>query len=116
VNESLYDDIQPVSREAAIAARDGEPSSQIGQVVLSVALHERDKKWATSFVLSVITHRDASVRGNAVLALGHIARIHRWADSRVENAVSCALDDPDLYVRDHARSAMDDIAMFARSV
>jgi hypothetical protein len=39
-----------------------------------------DRQWATSFALSVIDNADLVVRGNAVLALGHIARIHGRID------------------------------------
>lgn len=45
-------------------------------VALSFALHSRDPKQAEEICLRLARHEDANVRANAILSLGHIARIH----------------------------------------
>ena len=55
----------------------------------------------------------ASIRGNAVLGLGHIARIHRRLDeSKVRPIIDAAIKDPSKYVRAHAYDAQGDMEVF----
>ena len=56
---------------------------------------------------------DETVRGNAVLALGHIARIHGALDRAKADAIlRRAKGDDSAYVRGQAEAAGDDIAHF----
>ncbi|MCZ7571617.1 MAG: hypothetical protein M5U01_23965 [Ardenticatenaceae bacterium] len=83
--------------------------------VLSAALYSDDPVWAMGICLRLARHSDAVVRGNAVLGLGHIARIHRQLDLElVRPVVVGALADDDEYVRGQAESAVDDIEFFLK--
>ena len=62
--------------------RHGDPS-ELCLVALALALHSKDPEKVESVCLTLARHPDGNTRGNAVLALGHLARIHgRLTDSQ----------------------------------
>jgi len=67
-------------------------------------------EWAEQVCLRLATHPDATVRGNALLGIGHVARtcagLH---DRRSVQAVQEGLKDPEPWVRGHADDARSDI-------
>jgi hypothetical protein len=80
---------------------------------LSISLHSEDPEQAEEICLRLARHADGGTRGNAVLGLGHIARIHRkLAEGTASSTVEAALRDPDGWVRGQATSAADDIEQF----
>ncbi len=82
-------------------------------LVLEVALEADDREWAQSICVQLARHRSAQVRGNAVLAFGHLARrFGRLDPGRVRRIVDIALHDPSDYVRIQADSAADDLQTF----
>ena len=82
-------------------------------LVLEVALEAEDREWAQSICVQLARHRSAQVRGNAVLAFGHLARrFGRLDPGRVRRLVDIALHDPSEYVRSQADSAADDLRTF----
>src|SRR6476646_1386889 len=83
--------------------------------VLSAALYAEDQEWAQDVCLRLAFHPHSAVRGNPILGVGHIARVHRCLDRvRVQPIIERALDDPNEYVRGHAVDAVDDIKHFLR--
>lgn len=63
--------------------------------------------------LELAEHEDEYVRGNAVLALGHLARLTRdLHESRVRKVLGEALEDESEFVRGQADSARSDLHMF----
>jgi hypothetical protein len=108
-----YREIPTVSIADAQAAIDRNDPEELSVVVLGVALGEPDAAIAQSFCASLATHFHPNVRGNAVLGLGHIARLHRTLDlPSALPLIRAALTDDDPYVRGHAESAADDVAMY----
>jgi len=84
-------------------------------VVLAVALHEVDHSAAEAFCCELAVHPHEAVRGNAILGLGHIARIHRKLDlATAVPLVRRGLTDAHSYVRGQAHSAADDVEMFLK--
>ena len=82
-------------------------------LVLEVALEAEDREWAQSICVQLARHRSAQVRGNAILAFGHLARrFGRLDPGRVRRLVDIALHDPSDYVRRQADSAADDLRTF----
>lgn len=82
-------------------------------LVLEVALEAEDREWAQAVCVQLARHRSAEVRGNAVLAFGHLARrFGRLDPQRVRRLVDIALHDPSEYVRNQADSAADDLRTF----
>ena len=108
-----YHDIPPLSRAEVeeIVARD-DPET-LARAVLSACLHAEDVTWAESLCERLAGPRDAAVRGNAILGLGHLARIHRHLTQASARAlIAAALTDPSDYVRGQADAAADDVEQF----
>ncbi|HVV82145.1 MAG TPA: hypothetical protein VHE35_03670 [Kofleriaceae bacterium] len=59
--------------------------------------------------LRLSAHRDEIVRGNAILAFGHLARLFRRASDEGVSIVRRALRDPSPYVRGQAWAAASDL-------
>ncbi len=82
-------------------------------LVMDIGLAGESREWAQSCCVQLVRHRNANVRGDAVLAFGHLARRFGQLDSqRVRRLVQIALHDPSEYVRNQASSAADDLSTF----
>ena len=87
--------------------------AQLRLVAISISLHSEDPQEAEEVCLRLARHADGVTRGNSVLGLGHIARIHRrLTEGAARTVVEAALRDPDDWVRGQATSAADDIEQF----
>jgi hypothetical protein len=96
--------------EAAISRNDPD---ELLRAVLSASLHSDDPEWALSVCLRLADHPHFNVRGNAMLAMGHIARNFYWLDrSRAQPVIESGLNDPDEFVRGQALCAAEDIEMY----
>ncbi len=96
--------------EAAIARDD---PAELYVVPISVSMYLEDLAWSQGVCVRLSTHRDATVRGNAVLGFGHLARRFRKLDERVVRPIiENALLDADPYVRGQAHDAADDVTHF----
>lgn len=86
---------------------------ELMDLVLDVGLAAGSREWAQSCCMQLARHRNANVRGNAVLAFGHLARrFGRLDPQRVRRQVEIALHDPSDYVREQAEVAADDLSTF----
>jgi|GEM_PF-515241 len=96
--------------EAAIARGDPE---ELLRTVLAAAMHAEDGAWAEDVCVRLASHANPNVRGNAVLGLGHIARVHGRLDrERALPTLEAALADADEYVRGQANAAAGDVEHF----
>jgi hypothetical protein len=96
--------------EAAIERDD---PFELEDLPLEVALEGTEREWVQSCCAQLARHRSAVVRGNAVAALGHVARrFGRLDPQRIKRIVEIALCDRSDYVREKAESAADDLATF----
>ena len=68
-----------------------------------------DPSWAESVCVRLSIHPEPGVRGNAVLGLGHIARLHGALQAHSFRVIAEARGDPHPYVRNHAESGADDV-------
>ena len=83
--------------------------------MLSAALYAEDREWAEDICLRLSNHEHFNVRGNAVLGLGHIARIHRELNElKAKPVIEAALKDENVYVRGQAVAAADDVEFFLK--
>ena len=72
-----------------------------------------DRRWAEDICLSLSRHPHFNVRGNALLGLGHIARVCGELDlERVASLISEGLRDEHEFVRGHAEAAASDIEIY----
>jgi hypothetical protein len=113
VGRHRYEPILPISRSAAEAALAGNDPGALHLAVLAVALHDPDPVFATVYCAQLADHADPTVRGNAILGLGHIARIHGTVPlANLDDLLTKALADRAEYVRGQAAAAADDVAHF----
>jgi hypothetical protein len=108
-----YEDIPEFTRRDVedIVSR-GNPA-ELCYVAISVSMFSTDFDWAQSICLLLASHIDVTVRGNAVLSLGHLARRFGRLDLNVVGPVyQAAIHDPEDYVRSQAESGLDDIVHF----
>jgi hypothetical protein len=91
----------------------GEVADLIEIPIAITNLGTPDAQWSESICLALAEHEHPNVRANAVLGLGHLARVSRTLTRpRALAAISRALVDPDPGVRAHALSAVDDVRQF----
>ena len=100
-----------VSRdEVARAFEAGDPDT-LSRVLIGLAFHEPDWRWAQDRCLEALGHQSPVVRGLAATCLGHVARIHKRLElERVRPRLLALQDDP--YAGGRARDALADIARF----
>lgn len=77
---------------------------------------ETDPGLAEAVCLQLASHADPTVRGNAILGFGHLARTAGiiWKPKEVRALVEAGLADPDEYVRGQAEAAADDLHFFLK--
>ncbi len=108
-----YEQIRDLSpgEVAAILRRDD--PRELLYVPISVGLSAGDAGWAQDVCVGLAAHADERVRGNALLGLGHVARVHGFLDqARVQPLLQAGLRDESEWVRGQARSAADDVEHF----
>jgi hypothetical protein len=111
----IYQAIEAISTDGAEAAIHRDDPAELLLVAISVGLYSDDLPWAEQFSLRLAAHPHFNVRGNAVLAFGHLARRFRMLQQSASvDVVRRGLADPDRFVRRQAEAAADDIEWFAK--
>jgi hypothetical protein len=112
-----YEEPAPLRHEEVLRILREGSGEEIERALIAVALLDENFDFGLSVVLQCAMSDQPSVRGTAILCLGHLARIHgRIPEDPVVDLVKAALVDENEYVRGHAESAADDIALFVPSV
>jgi hypothetical protein len=89
---------------------------EVAEMLVGITLNQSSYEFAYPVVSRCAASDDPSVRGTAILCLGHLARIHGAIDAHPMIEQVCAgLCDSDEWVRGQASNAVDDISMFAPS-
>lgn len=88
--------------------------AHLHEVPIAVSLNPPDCGWALKVCTELAQHRDPTIRGNAVLGFGYLARTcpDVALDDVVATRLDAALDDTDSYVAGQALSAHEDIIQF----
>jgi hypothetical protein len=109
-----YESLDAVSHEEAEALARGGDVEALSRAVVALALSDGDLPWTTAFLLSLVSHESANVRGNALLGFGHLARRFRTLPTLplVASAIRAGLADTDAWVRGQADAAADDFQHF----
>jgi hypothetical protein len=111
----IYEAIEPVGNADAAAALARDNPDELLHVAIGVGMYSDDLPWAEQFCLQLAQHPHFNVRGNAVLAFGHLARRFRHLGNPASlKAVQSGLVDADVYVRGQAEAAADDLEWFAK--
>jgi HEAT repeat protein len=96
--------------EAAIMRNDPE---ELPLVPITVAMLSPGPAYAAEVCARLAGHDDPAVRGNAVVALGHLVRRFSSLDERqFKPIIETALLDSQEYVRNSAKSAADEMHQF----
>jgi hypothetical protein len=81
--------------------------------ILEFAGESGDRELVENCCVRLARHRNAMVRGNAMLGFGHLARRFGRLDThRVKRLVDTSLHDGSDYVREQALSAAEDLKTF----
>jgi hypothetical protein len=105
--------VPKVSQDEAEAALLRNAPKELARVVLSVGMHAESLPWAEDYCASLGVHADEQVRGNAVMALGHLARRFGGLDEhKVKPVVRRALKDKSAFVRAQVIAALEDMEFF----
>ena len=99
--------------EVAEAVLERDDPVELMDWILEFAGESGDRELAENCCLRLARHRNAMVRGNAMLGFGHLARrFGRLDPHRVKGLVDTSLHDGSDYVREQARSAAEDLKTF----
>ena len=80
---------------------------------ITIALSDLDFNFTQSVCIRLCSWDNGTIRGNALVSLGHLARRYRMLDEQsVKPVIESALLDSDEYVRISAKSAADEIHQF----
>ncbi|MDJ0847560.1 MAG: hypothetical protein QNK04_04160 [Myxococcota bacterium] len=97
------------SEEQFVAALERDDPIELQKLVIELALEADDREWAEVCCAQLARHRNANVRGNALLGFGHLARrFGRLDRRRVQRLIEIGLNAHNEYVRAQAQSAADD--------
>lgn len=108
-----FQDLEQFTEHDAEEAIRRNNSAELQLVSVTVALASPDQCFAERVCVRLAAHRDANVRANAFISLGHLARRFRILDeTTVKPLIEAGLRDPEEYVRANAKSAADEIHQF----
>ena len=108
-----YEPIDPLSWDE-VEERVATGGPDLHKVPIAVSLYADDPARALELLLTLATHEDGTVRGNALLGFGHLAR-RFWAlpRERVDPLLQAGLSDPHPHVRRQAHYGLADVDHFA---
>jgi len=111
----IYCSIEAVSIEEAEAAAVRNKPDELLLVAIGVGLYSDDLAWAEQFCVRLAAHQHFNVRGNAILALGHLSRRFRTLKQASSlEAIRGGLSDSNDYIRGQSEAAADDVEWFAK--
>jgi hypothetical protein len=92
--------------------RRGDPTELLYAPIV-VSMDPPDCRWAQDVCVRLARHPDPTVRGNAILGFGHLARTCRHLDeSIVRPLVEAALRDDERHVFGHATDTAADLTHY----
>lgn len=106
-----YHEVNPITRLEAEQALSTCNADAICDALIRICYHDPDWRWVQDKCIEFTKHKNASVRGLAVVCLGHLARIHHTLDLELVIPLLDSLkDDPEIGGR--VQNAIEDIEMF----
>jgi len=109
----IYKPLPKLTREQVKLAIQNDNIEILVFAALSIATYDLDWKYAQDLCIQLSKHPHKTVRGNAVLALSYVARIHRRLEKNLAKPVLLnARKDPEIEVQQKAEDAIEDINLF----
>lgn len=100
--------------EAATAIRTDD-LTQLRLIPISISMHSSDLIEAEQICLTLSTHADPTVRGNAILGFGHLARrFGKLTHEHILSVIENALTSENNFVRSQAEATADDVEHFLK--
>ena len=88
-------------------------AEELSVVVIGVSLHHPNLEAACTLCTRLANHENPTVRGNAILGFGHLARRFGMLDEYTTKLIiESGLVDPSEYVRGQTWAAADDLEHF----
>jgi len=109
-----YHEIFPLSRPELEKLIESGNETAITDALLSAAYYDPDWQWVQNLCLRFMHHSDRGIRSNAVMCLGHIARIHKTLDWELVLPQLAALKLEDPALAPWIEDAVEDIRFFLR--
>ena len=97
---------------ALLEAIERDDVAVLGEAIVGAALYEEDFEVVHDACVRLSAHADETVRGNAVLGFGHLARLFGRASAEAVEIVRRALGDASPYVRGQGWAAASDLRHF----
>src|SRR4051812_47016647 len=92
-----------LSREKLLALIESDDHQTIAKELIGIAFYEEDFEFAFKVITQCVSHSKENIRGNAMLCLGHLARIHkRIPETPTVDILRRGLADNSEYVRGQA--------------
>ena len=107
-----YHEIFPLSRSELEKLIESGNETAITDALLSAAYYDSDWRWVQELCLRFMHHADRGIRSNAVICLGHVARIHKTLDVDVVLPQLAALKAEDPAIAPWVEDAVEDIRFF----
>lgn len=107
----LYEEIPVMSRSSIEKCFQTEPPQVVARALISAALYDSDFDWVQQKCLEFLSGPDVGLRGTALVALGHLARLHGRLDFDIVNE-SITRAEQDSKLAGLASDLRDDIEMF----
>lgn len=109
----IYEEIPEWTHDSVDQALQADDPDLLLRAVIAVGMHDSDWRYAQDLCVRLSSHWHFNVRGNAILAFGHIARVHGQLDrTMVQPIIEKALRDADDYVRSQGFDAAADTGHF----
>lgn len=109
---NVYEQPSYGGAQALAEAIEANDPDVLAPMIIAAALYEDDFDMAYSACVKLSSHPDEVVRGNAILGLGHLARLFGRLGEEAPAIVKHGLADESAYVRGQAYAAAGDLQHF----
>jgi hypothetical protein len=109
---SFYEQPAYAGAQALADAIEADDAEALAPMIVAAALYEEDFDTAYSACVRLSAHVDEVVRGNAILGLGHLARLFGQLGPEAPEIVKRGLTDSSAYVRGQAHATAGDFQHF----
>ena len=108
----VYRDLRPLTQAEALEKLANREPENVAEALVAIGLHEESYEFAAETIMREGGEKDRVIRGAALVALAHLARVHRNIPDEAIDLVRAGLKDSDEYIRGQAQTALDDIEQF----
>ena len=99
-------------QQALLDAINRNDTALLPSMIIATVLYEDDFDFARTACIRLCSHDNETIRGNAILGFGHLARLFGRQGEQEIALVKRALHDPSAYVRGQANAAAGDLKHF----